>query len=139
MTIDGDATSFAGRPLPTRWLNPPEWIEQVSAKVDAADAFAGVPAAARPLVRRSAILAAAAKDPRLKKRTLTNLYNERPKWLKQAHERLDRAVLHWAAVWTDTGPGQPLPPDHPLAAERLRVDQAVLAQLLRLNRERQTS
>jgi hypothetical protein len=137
--------------LRERWLNPPEWIEQVSAKVDAADGFADVPAAARPLVRRSAILAAAAKDARLKKRTLTNLYNERPQWLKLAHEKLDRAVLaayaatdpaggwdeNWAAVWTDTGAGQPLPPDHPLAAERQRVDQAVLGNLLRLNRDRQ--
>jgi hypothetical protein len=31
----------------------------------------------RPLIRQSAIMAAA-KDSRLKKRTLTNLYNERP-------------------------------------------------------------
>ncbi|MBI3240859.1 MAG: class I SAM-dependent DNA methyltransferase [Chloroflexi bacterium] len=29
----------------------------------------------------------------LKKRTLTNLYNERPTWLQLAHERLDHAVL----------------------------------------------
>ena len=29
----------------------------------------------------------------LKKRTLTNLYNNRPTWLQQAHERLDKAVL----------------------------------------------
>ena len=29
----------------------------------------------------------------LKKRTLTNLYNERPTWLQLAHEKLDRAVL----------------------------------------------
>ena len=29
----------------------------------------------------------------LKSRTLTNLYNERPTWLRDAHERLDRAVL----------------------------------------------
>jgi type II restriction/modification system DNA methylase subunit YeeA len=28
----------------------------------------------------------------LKKRTLTNLYNERPTWLQQIHERLDEAV-----------------------------------------------
>ncbi len=36
----------------------------------------------------------------LKKRTLTNLYNARPDWLRFAHERLDRAV--WAAYgWTD--------------------------------------
>jgi hypothetical protein len=97
------------------------------------------------LVRQSAIIAAAAKDPRLKKRTLTNLYNERPKWLKLAHEQLDRAVLaayaatdpqggwseDWAAVWTDTGAGQPLSVDHPLFVERQKVDQLVLANLLR--------
>jgi hypothetical protein len=28
----------------------------------------------------------------LKKRTLTNLYNQRPQWLATAHEALDRAV-----------------------------------------------
>ncbi len=37
------------------------------------------------------------KDPdcaeRLKKRTLTNLYNQRPTWLAQAHEKLDAAVF----------------------------------------------
>ena len=119
----------------------------LAAKVDAADDFADVPAEARPLIRHSAIMAAAAKDPRLKKRTLTNLYNERPQWLKLAHEKLDRAVLaayaatdpdgkwseDWAKVWTDTGAGQPLPEDHPLAAERQSVDQLVLSNLLRLN------
>lgn len=99
------------------------------------------------------LAAAAAKDSRLKKRTLTNLYNERPQWLKLAHEKLDRAVLvayaatdseggwseDWAAVWTDAGAGQPLPGDHPLFAERQRVDQAVLANLLRLNGNRSRS
>lgn len=29
----------------------------------------------------------------LKKRTLTNLYNEMPTWLQVAHEKLDHAVL----------------------------------------------
>jgi hypothetical protein len=29
----------------------------------------------------------------LKKRTLTNLYNERPAWLELAHQRLDAAVF----------------------------------------------
>ena len=34
-----------------------------------------------------------------RKRTLTNLYNERPTWLKLAHQQLDRAVLAaYAAV-----------------------------------------
>src|SRR5580658_1733298 len=92
-------------------------------------------------------MAAAAKDSRLKKRTLTNLYNERPTWLKLAHETLDRAVLaayaavdaegnwseDWAGVWIETGAGQKLLADHPLAAERSRVDQALLGNLLRLN------
>jgi type II restriction/modification system DNA methylase subunit YeeA len=32
-------------------------------------------------------------DTDLAKRTLTNLYNARPTWLAQAHERLDHAVL----------------------------------------------
>ena len=37
------------------------------------------------------------KDPdcaeSLKKRTLTNLYNQRPTWLAQAHQKLDEAVF----------------------------------------------
>jgi hypothetical protein len=130
-----------------RWLNPPEWIEPIARKIDAADDFADVPEGARPLIRQSAIMTAAAKDARLKKRTLTNLYNERPTWLKLAHEQLDRAVLaayaatdpagdwseDWAAVWTDTGTGQPLPEGHALSVQRAETDQKVLANLLRLN------
>ena len=51
------------------------------------------------LIRQSAIMAAAAKDSRLKRCTLTNLYNECPTWLKLAHETLDLAVLTaYAAV-----------------------------------------
>ncbi|MDQ3691817.1 MAG: class I SAM-dependent DNA methyltransferase, partial [Chloroflexota bacterium] len=34
-----------------------------------------------------------ALDEELERRTLTNLYNERPSWLAQAHDRLDHAVL----------------------------------------------
>ncbi len=77
-----------------------------------------MPAAARPLVRQSAIMAAAAKDPKLKKRTLTNLYNERPAWLQMAHEKLDAAVLD-AYGWP-----------HDL------TDEEILARLLALNLER---
>jgi type II restriction/modification system DNA methylase subunit YeeA len=54
----------------------------------------------------------------LKNRTLTNRYNERPTWLAQAHERLDRAV-HAAYGWA-----------YPLAAED------VLTRLLTLNMAR---
>ena len=101
-------------------------------------------------MRQSAIHAAAAKDKDLKRRTLTNLYNERPTWLKIAHEQLDRAVLaayaavdplgqwdeEWAAVWVETGAGQPLPAAHPLSGRRAEVDQKVLGNLLRMNQER---
>ncbi len=34
-----------------------------------------------------------ADEKELKKRTLTNLYNQRPTWLDLAHQKLDRAVL----------------------------------------------
>ncbi len=48
-----------------------------------------------------------AKDPHcpesLKKRTLTNLYNERPAWLDLAHRRLDQSVF--AAYGWDLGIG----------------------------------
>ena len=54
----------------------------------------------------------------LRKRTLTNLYNERPAWLDLAHHKLDRTVLD-AYGW---------PHDLP--------DDELLARLLRLNQER---
>ncbi len=83
----------------------------------------------------------------MKKRTLTNLYNQRPTWLSLAHLELDRAVLasyaavdpaggwseDWSEVWQDTGAGQPMPDDHPLAGIRREVDQKVLENLLRMN------
>ena len=51
--------------------------------------------AARELVRlRDAWLnPAGADESELKGRTLTNLYNQRPEWLRQAHARLDAAVF----------------------------------------------
>jgi len=54
----------------------------------------------------------------LQKRTLTNLYNQRPTWLEQAHERLDRMV--YAAY------GWEYPLDH----------EEVLARLVELNLSR---
>ncbi len=64
--------------LRDRWLNPPEWVEWIDEPVP------GYPA--RPVARDDA----AAKA--LKARTLTNLYNDRPKWLADAHAVLDAAV-----------------------------------------------
>ena len=61
-----------------RWLNPPEWVEWVDEPVS------GYPK--RPVVRDEV----AAKE--LKTRTLTNLYNDRPQWLANAHASLDAAV-----------------------------------------------
>ena len=54
----------------------------------------------------------------LKRRTLTNLYNERPAWLANAHRELDEAVAA-AYGW---------PPDLP--------DDEVLSRLLTLNQAR---
>ncbi|MFG0284375.1 MAG: class I SAM-dependent DNA methyltransferase [Phycisphaerales bacterium JB039] len=151
------AISDAARELDVqreRWLNPPEWVSAIAAKVDAADDFGDVAQVsgeeARRLIRQSAIDAASAKDPRLKKRTLTNLYNERPTWLRLAHRKLDEAVLAayalvdpaggwdpaWAEVFEETGAGRPLPEGHALAEERARVEQAILGNLLRMNGER---
>ncbi len=157
-----DAIADAARTLNEqreRWLNPPEWIEAITARIDAEDDFADVARVsgeeARRLIRQSAIDAAAAQDPKLKKRTLTNLYNERPTWLRLAHKALDEAVLAayaaidpagawdtaWADVFVETGAGQPLPGSdddtpHPMTAQREEVEQAILANLLRLNHER---
>jgi hypothetical protein len=65
------------------------------------------------LVPRNAECAA-----KLAKRTLTNLYNENPTWLQNAHRRLDEAVFA-AYGW---------PPD--------LTDDETLARLLALNLER---
>ena len=115
--------------LRERWLNPPEWtVERVLefpgsvngpwAKYVVANSVvgavcnrdrsglktppteAGVGLVRYPrLVPRDADCAA-----RLKKRTLTNLYNERPTWLDLAHKKLDAAVAAaygWPADLTD--------------------------------------
>lgn len=59
-----------------------------------------------------------ATEAELKKRTLTNLYNQRPAWLQMAHEKLDRAVLD-AYGWP-----------HDIS------DEEILSRLLALNLER---
>ena len=64
--------------LRDRWLNPPEWVEWIDEPVP------GYPK--RPVPTANAPL----KE--LKQRTLTNLYNQRPQWLTNAHETLNTAV-----------------------------------------------
>ena len=64
--------------LRDRWLNPPELVVWLEEPVSCYPA--------RPVPRDEQI----AKH--LKNRTLTKLYNERPRWLSDAHAELDSAV-----------------------------------------------
>lgn len=77
----------------------------------------------------------------LKKRTLTNLYNDRPTWLELAHLELDRAVLAaygWPEDWAeklqpkrdDKGKVNPI-----LGVADPAIEQEVLARLLKLNQD----
>jgi hypothetical protein len=71
-----------------------------------------------PTVRSRSLVAPAPGAAILKKRTLTNLYNERPTWLQKAHAKLDTAVAN----------AYGLPPDI--------SDDGTLAHLLTLNHTR---
>jgi hypothetical protein len=88
--------------LREHWLNPTEWMETRTLEfpgsrsgpwaryvdLKTVDAETGVGTVRYPrLEPRDADCAA-----KLKKRTLTNLYNERPAWLDLAHKKLDAAV-----------------------------------------------
>jgi hypothetical protein len=111
--------------LRTRWLNPPEWTrEDILEFPGSADGpwrryvhdpdARGVGTVRYPrLVAKDAEIAK-----HLAKRTLTNLYNERPTWLDLAHRRLDETVFA-AYGW-----------DHALSDDQL------LEKLLKLNLER---
>jgi hypothetical protein len=71
--------------LREEWLNPPEWIERQP------EVIAGYPDRIIPKPEYAT---------QLKQRTLTNLYNERPDWLANAHQQLDLAVAA-AYGWED--------------------------------------
>lgn len=86
------------------WLNPPDQTVRIS------DVVAGLPDRVLPKDSKCAET--------LKSRTLTNLYNARPKWLDNLHRTLDEAVAS-AYGW---------PSD--------LSDDEVLARLLALNHER---
>ena len=94
------------------WLNPPEWTERVPEVVPLGLATSPYP---------ERIVARPGFEAQLAKRTLTNLYNQRPTWLAQAHESLDAAVAA-AYGWADWAPAMP--------------DDEILRRLLALNRER---
>ena len=76
--------------LRENWLNPTDLLKRVP------EVVAGYPDRILPVSEK------AAKE--LKKRTLTNLYNERPQWLVNAHKALDEAVAAaygWPADLSD--------------------------------------
>lgn len=77
--------------LRERWLNPPEWTDRIPE---------GVPDYPVRIIPKLG------HEQDLKKRTLTNLYNERPQWLENAHRDLDAAVA-LAYGWTDYTPDMP--------------------------------
>ena len=90
LATDPRATAIAeaGRrlvELRDRWINPPEWVEWVDEPV--------------PGFPRRAVARSEAPEKELNKRTLTNLYNTKPQWLKNAHATLDAAVAE-AYGWT---------------------------------------
>jgi hypothetical protein len=94
------------------WLNPPEWTERVPEVVPLGMTVSPYP---------DRIVAKPGFEKELAKRTLTNLYNQRPAWLAQAHEALDAAVAA-AYGWVDYTPSMP--------------DDEILRRLLALNLER---
>ena len=111
--------------LRERWLNPPEWTVE---RILEFPGSAGGPWAryvVNPDRNGIGTVRYPRREPRdadcaakLKKRTLTNLYNERPAWLDLAHKKLDAAVAA-AYGW---------PPD--------LTDERILEKLLALNLER---
>lgn len=91
------------------WLNPPDLITRVPEVVP------GYPDRILPVDEKAEAI--------LKKSTLTNLYNQRPAWLDNAHKVLDEAVAEaygWGDDWR---------------AGKLTEDE-ILARLFKLNQER---
>ncbi|MGD9547784.1 MAG: type IIL restriction-modification enzyme MmeI, partial [Candidatus Krumholzibacteriia bacterium] len=117
--------------LRERWLNPPEWTKEMETRFPATpggpwDRQIEDPAVERPLAVYRTIEPLDAKAAvALKKRTLTALYNEMPRWLFDAHRNLDEAV---AAAYNDAAGGVVLTPD--------AGDEQILEYLLELNQTR---
>jgi hypothetical protein len=74
--------------LRENWLNPPEWVERIPEVVP------GYP---------DRVISKPGHEDDLKKCTLTNLYNQRPTWLDNAHKTLNKAVAvayGWTRLYT---------------------------------------
>ena len=102
--------------LRENWLNPPEWTRRVPELVPLGLDASPYPDRIEP---RPGLSEADLKA--LQKRTLTNLYNQRPAWLAMAHQQLDAAVAA-AYGWADYSPAMP--------------DDDILQRLLALNLQR---
>jgi type II restriction/modification system DNA methylase subunit YeeA len=102
--------------LRENWLNPPEWTRRVPEIIPLGMSESPYPDRTLP---KPSLNEADMKA--LQKRTLTNLYNQRPAWLEAAHKALDAAVAT-AYGWSD------------YTAEM--ADEDILARLLKLNHER---
>jgi hypothetical protein len=72
-------------------VNPPEWTQRVPEVV---------PLGMTDSLYPDRIVARPGFEKEVAKRTLTNLYNQRPVWLAQAHAALDAAVAQ-AYGWAD--------------------------------------
>jgi len=106
--------------LREKWLNPTDLVKRVPEVVP------GYPERILPKDLASA--------EHLKKRTLTNLYNERPTWLAHAHRDLDRAVAAaygWPEALADRAQ-----PENTDAADRKAAEEEILKRLFDLNQER---
>ncbi|MCK4376131.1 MAG: class I SAM-dependent DNA methyltransferase, partial [Candidatus Brocadiae bacterium] len=93
--------------LRENWLNPPEWtteeVLEFPGSVDGPWAryvhdpdHRGIGTVRYPRLVDNGVMPS-----QLKKRTLTNLYNEMPAWLRNAHAKLDDAVFAAYAASTD--------------------------------------
>jgi hypothetical protein len=114
--------------LRERWLNPPEWTMQevleFPGSLDGPWARYVHDPDERGIgtVRYPRIVCNGKMPTELKKRTLTNLYNEMPTWLVHAHRKLDEAVFAAYAVATGYAGWKPE-----------LTDEEILEKLLALN------
>jgi type II restriction/modification system DNA methylase subunit YeeA len=123
--IDISAVARELNELRENWLNPPEWtttriLEFPGATDGPWSRFVVNPDARGIGTARYPRVEARDDDcaKKLAKRTLTNLYNERPTWLANAHAKLDSAVAHAYGFPVDL------------------TDEQILERLLALNQQR---
>ena len=88
--------------LRTGWLNPPEWTREEVLEFPGSASGLWARYVHDPLSRgigteRYPRLVPNSDDfaRELARRTLTNLYNERPTWVRLAHQKLDAACQCW--------------------------------------------